>query len=371
MSVNNWHHAGSLIAVVLVVLATAVKASAEIAIGLATPLSGPLAASGARNLLAAMTAVEHLNENGGVLGEPVRLISVDDQCGIREAITAAEELVRADVAMVVGHTCSHSSVLAAAMYDVADIIMITPDSTHPRLTEEGRPNVFRLIGRDDLQAAAAAALIAERWPDARIAIAHDESVYGEGLARRTERALRGRDIEIVVVATYDANQPAYPDLVERLAAAEIEVLYIGGYGPDAGRIVVDVRIAGIDLQLIGGDGLATDEFWAVAGEAGTGTIVSSFELQDATAETPTIAPERQHVLTEFAGGGLGAYAAVELWAQAASRAGSFGTKAVIDALQNGQFDTVRGSVVFDAKGDLQNAAWTWEIWRDGKKLPLD
>jgi branched-chain amino acid transport system substrate-binding protein len=360
-----------LLAAWLALACRAAVSAAEVAIGIAYPLSGPYAATGARNLLAAMTAVDHLNEDGGVLGQPVRLVSVDDRCGTAEAVDAAERLVNAGVVAVVGHMCSHSSLMAAAIYDIAGIVMISPSSTHPRLTEEGRPNVFRLIGRDDRQGAESGNLIAERWPEQRIGIVHDGSVYGQGLALETRRALRRKAIEVAHLEQYEPDQPDYSGLVERLLAGEIELLYVGGYGPDAGRIVADTREAGLDLQLIGGDGLGMDEFWAAAGEAGDGTIFSSFGVADGDVLDEVDSAARRAVLSDFAAGGLGAYAAIELWAAAATRAQTLEPKEVIRSLHHGRFDTVRGAVSFDDKGDLRDAAWAWQVWRQGRKVPLD
>ena len=107
-------------------------------------------------------AVEDLNARGGVLGERVRMVTADDSCGLQTAVNAARALVEAGWPFVMGHACSHSSLLAAGIYETADVIMITPFSTHPRLTEEGRENVFRLIGRDDDQGK----LAVTSWPTA-------------------------------------------------------------------------------------------------------------------------------------------------------------------------------------------------------------
>jgi branched-chain amino acid transport system substrate-binding protein len=273
--------------------------------------------------------------------------------------------------MVVGHLCSHSSLLAAAVYDMAGIVMISPDSTHPRLTEEDRPNVFRLIGRDDEQGPAAARLIRAHWPDRRVAIAHDGSTYGHGLALQARRAMQRRDIRLVLFERYEASAASFGALVDRLHETAAGLLYIGGYGPEAGRIAVEAAAAGIDLQLVGGDGLAMDEFWAVAGSAGEGTVFSAFatplnspRLRDGVATDPA-------VLEQFAEGGLGAYAAVELWAEAAARAGTTDPKPVAHVLERGRFQTALGTVDFDAKGDLEDADWAWFVWRNGRTVPLD
>ena len=186
-------------------LALSGSAAAEIRIGFASPLTGPYAASGARYRLAVELAIADLNRNGGLLGQPVtarrRRRRLRPAAGDRGGAQAGGS---AGVPAVIGHLCSHSSLLAAGIYETADVLMITPGSTHPRLTEEGRQNVFRLKGRDDQQGKLAADLLAAHWPGGAIAILHDGSVYGEDLAMQVRRQLRA---EGVVQATYDLYTP--------------------------------------------------------------------------------------------------------------------------------------------------------------------
>lgn len=345
--------------------------AAEIAIGFANPLTGAFAASGMRNRIAVSLAVEDLNERGGVLGQKVRLIPVDDACGVEEAVRAASRLVDAGVTFVVGHACSHSSLMAAGIYEVADVLMITPDSTHPRLTEEGRRNVFRLIGRDDRQGELAGDVLAHRWGGKSIAIVHDGTVYGEGLAAETRNRLRQLGLAEAIYASYTPGQKDYAALVARLRDAAVDVLYVGGTGPDAGLILRTAREMGDDLQLIGGDGLGLDEFWTVAGELGEGTIFSS---------SPAVRwrSEAAEVLAAFRARGLGsrtrgmaAYAAVQVWAQAVERAGTDRLAAVARMLRRGRFNTILGRVAFDPKGDLRGAGWEMQVWVHGNYRPLD
>ncbi len=347
------------------------SAAAEIALGFASPLTGPYAASGARSRIAVELAVADLNRNGGVLGQPVTLAVADDACGLQQAIEAAHRLVAAGVRAVIGHLCSHSSLLAAGIYETADVLMITPASTHPRLTEEGRQNVFRLKGRDDQQGRLAADLLAARWPGPAIAILHDGSVYGEGLAMQARRQLRA---DGVVEAIYDGYTPGAPDyaaLAARLQAAGIEVLYLGGYGPDAARILRALRARGDDLQLVGGDGLGMDEFWTLAGRDGTGTLFSTRpNAKGLPAADDLLARFRARGLTKSSSG-LGWYAAVQVWAEAVERAGAPELAAVVRMLHRGRFDTVLGRVAFDPKGDLEGATWQWQVWADGSYRPLD
>jgi branched-chain amino acid transport system substrate-binding protein len=352
-------------------LASPGHASAEVRIGFANPLSGPYALSGARDRIATEMAVRDLNAQGGVLGATVTLVPVDDACGLQRSVEAARELVKAQVHAVIGHFCSHSSLLAAGIYETADILMISPSSSHPRLTEEGRLNVFRLYGRDDDQGRLAGDFLAEHWARQRIAILHDGSTYGEGLAIEARKQLRARGVTEAIYALYKPNAADYTDLVEQMEAAEIDVLYVGGYGPDAGRILRTARERGNGLRLVGGDGLGMDEFWTIAGRAGEGTIFSG-------QREPSTLPGAADVLAEFRARGLGTrsgglayYAAVQVWAQAVERAGTLKLAAVAETLREKRFKSVLGPVAFDREGDLRGASWQWKVWSKGAHTSLN
>jgi branched-chain amino acid transport system substrate-binding protein len=361
----------SLIFAAALVISSPHDAASDIPIGFASALTGPFHLTGELNRIAVEMAVEDLNANGGVLGQKVTLIAADDACGVKRAMTAAHKLVDAGVRIVIGHGCSHSSLLAAGIYEAADVLMITPSSTHPRLTEAGRQNVFRLIGRDDDQGELAGDFLAERFARKRIAILHDGSTYGEGLAREARRQLRGRGGAEIIYGLYTPAAADYGDVLRRLRQARIDVLYVGGYGPDAGRIVRTARERGDALQLIGGDGLGMEGFWAAAGKFGERAIFS---------DRPDVRnrPDAAAVLERFRRRGLGsgtdgldAYAAVQVWAQAAERAGSLELAAVAETLRRSRFRTVLGQVAFDQKGDLEDADWQWKVWTDGDYVPLE
>ena len=131
----------------------ATTARADIRIGVASDLTGALAWFGEQYQRAAEMAVEDLNAKGGVLGQSVELIIGDDFCDPDQAVALARKLVSDGVAFVDGHLCSHSSIAAAKVYEEAKTLMINPGSSAAKLTDEGRPNVFRVNGRDDQQGA--------------------------------------------------------------------------------------------------------------------------------------------------------------------------------------------------------------------------
>ncbi|MDF2810804.1 MAG: branched-chain amino acid transporter substrate-binding protein [Microvirga sp.] len=361
----------SLCALIVLTGVETAPAGAEILIGMAGALTGPNAYQGEQQQQGVEMAVADLNAGGGVLGQQLRLISVDDACDSGQAVAAAHRLVAAKVMFVVGHQCSGASIPAAGIYERAGIIQMTPASTNPRLTEEGRANVFRICGRDDQQGAIAGDFLVARWRDARMAIVDDGSVYGKGLADETRWQLNKRGIAEAWNEKLTPGQSDYSPLVAKLRTAGIEVVYFGGYYREAALLIRTAREQGYKVQLVSGDGIASEAFVQVTGEAGEGTLFTSFR-------DPRRNPAAEPIVTRFRQQGfepegytLYSYGAIQAWAQAATKAGSTESKAVIGALHTNEFDTILGRISFDDKGDVRQPGFEWFIWRSGRYVPLE
>lgn len=355
----------------ILLMALAPVARADILIGAVGPLTGPNAYMGEQIQQGVEVAVADLNAAGGVLGQQVRLTVLDDACDGGQAVAAAQRLAAAKVTFVVGHLCSGASIPAAKVYEEAGIIQITPASTNPRLTEEGRANVFRTCGRDDHQGAIAGDYLADHWRDARIAILHDGSVYGKGLADETRKQLNKRGLAETLYEALAPGQSDYSPLVAKLRTAGITVAHFGGYHQEAALLIREARQRGYDLQLVSGDALATDSFWQITGPAGEGTRFTFFpDPRRNRAADPVVDRFRKQGY-EPEGYTLFSYGAVQIWAQAVAKAGAPETKTVIAALRANEFDTVLGKISFDAKGDLKQPGFAWYVWQGGKYLPLD
>ena len=166
------------------------------------------------------------------------------------------------------------------------------------------------------------------------------------------------------------GQADYSEPLARLEAAGIDVLFYGGYQPEAALLIRQARDRGYDLEMIGSDALVTEYFWHVAGPAAVG--VRFVSMAD-----PRTNPEAAPVVEKFRADGyepegftLYSYAAVEVWAQAVEKAGTLETDAVADALRTHRFDTVLGRVGFDDKGDVYGyEPFTWYVWQEGDYAP--
>ncbi len=124
----------------------------------------------------------------------VRLSVGDDSCEPEQAVALARNLASDGVVIVAGHVCSHSSIPASAAYHENGALMISSASTNPILCDGGLSSVFRVCGRDSQQGGVAAKFLEMNWPDKNIAIIHDETVYGQGLADQVRKQLRKRRI---------------------------------------------------------------------------------------------------------------------------------------------------------------------------------
>ena len=159
---------------------------ADVKIATAGPMTGQYASFGQQMKAGAEQAVEDINAAGGVNGEKIILSIGDDACDPKQAVAVANQMVSDGVVFMAGHFCSGSSIPASKVYEEEGIVQISPASTNPKLTDEGGPNVFRVCGRDDQQGMVAGAYLSDEAKGGKkVAIPHDKTAYGKGLADET------------------------------------------------------------------------------------------------------------------------------------------------------------------------------------------
>ena len=361
------------------VLAAAVMAAAPIAaapaaraqdivVGLAGPLTGAQAAFGEQMKRGAAQAVADINAKGGVLGRKLAVEYGDDASDPRQGVAVANQMASKKVVAVIGHFNSGVSIPASEVYAEEGILQITPASTNPTLTDRGAKfaNVFRTCGRDDKQGVVAGNYLAEHYKGKPIAILHDKSAYGKGLADQTKLQLNKEGVQEAMYEAVTAGDKDFTSLISKLKAASIAAIYYGGYHAEAGLIVRQAREQGLGAQLISGDALVTQEFWSITGKAGEGTLMT-FEPDPRkfdSSRTVVEAFKKQGYDPE--GYTLNTYAALQVFATAVEKAKSTKLDDLIKAMRATEFETVLGPLAFDQKGDLANPKYVFYVWKDGK-----
>jgi branched-chain amino acid transport system substrate-binding protein len=345
-------------------------ARAEVLIGVAGPMTGTNAWFGEQMGRGAALAVADINAAGGVRGEQVQLTMADDFCDPEQAIAAARKLVSDGVTLVVGHFCSGASIPASEIYAAHGILMITPASTSPVLTELGRANVFRVQNRDDAAGIMIGNYLADYWADKNIAILHDDTTFGKGIADLTKAQLNHRGLSEAIYRAYVPGENSYAAEIAELHAADVAVAFIGGYHTEIALMARAAGDRGYSVQLVAGLGLTTEDFGLIGGPAAEGTLFVDVADPRGRAEAAEAVEQFRATGFEPDGYTLYAYAAVQAWAQAAEKAGSLEPQAVIAALHEHQFTTVLGPIDFDDKGDLAVQNPVWYVWRGGTYAPL-
>ncbi len=348
-------------------MAMSSAAWADITIATVGPMTGQYASFGAQMKAGAEQAIADINAAGGVNGEQLVLEVGDDACDPKQAVAVANQLVGKGVVFVAGHFCSGSSIPASAVYAEEGIVQISPASTNPKFTDERPgPGTFRVCGRDDQQGQVAGAFLAKNYGDKNIAVVHDKTAYGKGLADETKKYMNEAGKQEALYEAYTAGEKDYTALVSKLKSENIDVLYVGGYHTEAGLLARQMRDQGMKTVLVSGDALVTDEYWAITGDAGEGTLMtfSPDPRKNPVAQPVVKALEDAGKTTE--GYALYTYAAIQAWADAAKTAGSTDFEPIVKALDDGEFSTVLGDLSFDDKGDVTLPGYVFYQWKDGK-----
>lgn len=354
-------------------LAFVQAAHAEIVLGLIAPLTGPVAAYGEQVKNGAETAVKEINKNGGILGEQVVLKVADDAGEPKQGVSAANQLVGEGVRFVVGPVTSGVAIPASDVLAENGILMVTPTATAPDLTNRGLTNILRTCGRDDQQAEVAAKYVLGAFKDKRVAILNDKGQYGKGLADAFKKTLNEGGITEVFNDALTPGDKDFSALTTRLKSQKVDVVYFGGYHPEAGLLVRQMRDLNMDATLIGGDGLSNTEFWTIGTKAAAGTVFTNASDALKNPDSKAAADALAAVKIPAEAFTLNAYAAVEVLKAGIEKAGSAeDAEAVATALKSGEpIPTAIGKLTYGETGDLTSQAFSLYKWEDGKIVPAE
>ncbi len=344
--------------------------AADFKLGVAGPMTGPNAVFGAQLQKGTEQAVEDLNAKGGILGNKITIEVGDDASDPKQGVSVANKFVGDGIKYVVGHFNSGVTIPSSDVYLENNMLMITPSATNPLLTEKGKWNVFRTCGRDDQQGAVAAKYIEDNLKGKKIAILHDKTTYGKGLADATKDNLAKAGVKPVLYEGVNTGEKDYSAVVSKIKQSGADIVYWGGLHPEGGLIRRQMTDQGVTSTMMSGDGITDNEFAAIGGPGVEGTLMTF-------GPDPRKKPTASAVVEEFKAKNfdpqaytLYSYAAVQVMAEAAEAAKSIDPKKMAEKMHSGMaFHTVLGDLSFDKKGDLSKAdyvMYTWKKQPDGK-----
>ena len=347
-----------------IAIAAAQTAAAQIKFGVGGPITGPSAATGAQMKNGVDQAAADINAAGGILGQKIVVSYGDDASDPKQGVSVANKFSGDGVKFVIGHYNSGVTIPSSEVYQENGVLQITPASTNPTVTERKMWNIFRVCGRDDQQGQVAGEYIAKHFKGKKIAIVHDKTTYGKGLADETKKTINKGGLKEVLYEGVNTGEKDFSALVSKIKQSGADLIYWGGLYTEAGLIVRQMRDQGVKAPMMGGDGITSDEFASIGGPGVEGTLMTY-------GPDPRNRPDAKKVVEEFRAKKfepeaytLYSYAGVQIIKQAAEAAKSLDPKKVAEKMHSGMpFKTVLGDISYDKKGDITKLDYVMYIWK--------
>ncbi|CAN7666918.1 branched-chain amino acid ABC transporter substrate-binding protein [Trinickia sp. LjRoot230] len=361
------------IATSLAFAAGCLHAEEVIRIGVAAPLTGSAAAYGKDVESGVRMAVDEANDAHPTIGgKPVKFVvdAQDDQSDPRVGVQAAQRLVDDQVAVVVGHFNSGTTLPASAIYAKAGIPMITPAATNPAITRGGLASVYRVIATDAQNAGNAGAYAVTVTKAKRIAIIDDRTAFGQGEADEFEKAVMANHGTIVNRQFTNDKAVDFSAQLTAIKSTNPDLVFFGGLDAQAAMLVKRMRQLGMKAQFLAGGGVMDANFIKLAGDAANGAAVWEYgqPLNTLPKGNRFAAKFKQKFGVDILAYAPFAYDATWVAIKAAGKADSFAPSAINAALKATNHDGITGKIAFTATGDLnkpnstlyqvRNAVWT-------------
>lgn len=334
-------------------------------VAVAMPLTGDMGTEGQGIRRAVEMAVEEANASKRF---PFRLEvkALDDRADPKEAVNVANLIVSdPKVLAVIGHYNSGCTIPAVKIYARAGIPSITPAATNPMVTAQQLGpdwtwprSVFRVVPTDDVQGAYAAEYARSRFRLRDIAVIHDKTAYGQGLAEEFRKNFEAKGGRVASFDGITVGDKDFKALLTRIKSAKPEALYFGGVYTEAGLILKQARELGLAVPFISGDGAKTGTLYTVAGEAADGAYLTITGIP--VEYLPSAKEFVVKYQNRYVGPGMElkpfdhfGYEGTRILLAALERTGPDRGK-LIDALRRTRYEGMLGTTTFDEKGDTLN-----------------
>ncbi len=362
----------------------------EVKIGVGAPLTAGATALGQGMERGAKLAVEQANASETVkaAGLKFSVTPGDDQGDPKTGVTVANTFA-SDPAIVgvMGHLNSGVSIPASKVYASKKIVMVSPASTNPALTQQGLSNVFRVCTTDSVQGPAAANFATKLLGFKTVYVVDDSTPYGVGLADEFQKQFTANGGKVLGRQKTADKDTDFNALVTKIKATNPDVIYYGGIYNAGALFAKQAKDGGIKAPFMGGDGLYDAQFIKLAGAAeAEGDFATSvgYPTKDLPAGTDFLAAyNKAYPGVEPAAYDAYSYDATNVIISAVVAAAKSvgadkvtspaGREDIIKNVAATNTQGVTGPISFDAQGDTTNKAITLYTVQNGawvtKALP--
>ena len=339
-------------------------------IAIAVPLTGDMGTEGQGVRRAVEMAVEEVN---AAKRFPYKIVAApfDDRADPKEAVNVANLIISdPNIVAVVGHYNSGCAIPAAKVYSRAPVAMVSPAATNPEVTAQqlssdwsGPKIVFRVVPTDDVQGSYAATFAFKKLGKRRMALLHDKTPYGQGLAEQFKKTFVETGGKIVSADGVAVGDKDFKALLTKIKGdpSKPEGVYFGGLYTEAGLLLKQMRELGMKdpFVFISGDGSKTPSIFDVAGDAADGAYLSIVGIP--VEELPSAKTFMENYKKRWTGSGEDlkpfdhfGYEAAQVIFAAMERAGGPDRAKIIAEMAKTKYSGVLGETMFDDKGDTLN-----------------
>lgn len=345
-----------------------------IKIALVIPITGNYAGYGNQLLAGASQAAKDINKQGGILGDNLEIVPYDDKCQVSLATNIAKKLAKdQNITAIIGHVTSSTTLAALDSYANAKKLLVTVTATNPQITQKKIPTVFRMCGRDDRQSVVIAKFIANGLQSKRLAILHDQDLYGKELADYVIENLAGLEQRPVLYYGVPRGTKNYDKLINKFKELTVDAVFFAALYPEVGELARVMHEQHLQIPLITGDSVALNSFISTAGSRyATTSVMLSFGNEGSSIEDSLpIIEEMRKAHLETNGYTMYAYSAVQAIAAAMQATKSNNGLKLAKWLHHNTVNTAIGKKAWDTNGDIIDADYKMYIWnKDGHFKPI-
>ena len=347
-------------------------------IGHVAAMTGPVAHFGKDSENGVRMAIEALNARGATIaGRKVKwvLAPEDDAGEPKQATAAAQKLADAKVNGVIGHETSGTTIPASKIYYDAGIPQITASSTNPAYTKQGFNTTFRVVANDIQLGQALGRYAVKSMGAKRVAVIDDRTAYGQGLVSEFVNGLRQQKVNVVAKEFTNDKATDFSAILTRIRASNPDLVFFGGMNAVAGPMLRQIKQLGLNVKMMGGDGICSDEMHKLSG----GTMADG---QVVCAEAGGVEASGKAGMDNFRAAyrkrfGIDvqiiapySYDATLLLAEAMNKAGSAAPAKYLPELAKIRYKGVTGNIAFDPHGDIQDGTITLYTFKGGHRTQI-
>lgn len=343
----------------------------DVIVYVAVPLSGFQANGGQTILGGVRLAAAEINNSGGLLGYRAVVRPLDDESDSDVAVERADEIRQAinngdRVLAVIGHLNSGQTLAAMEIYKNLPLVVISATASEQSLTERNYDNFFRVNANDRVQAEVSADFLVQRLQAKSVAVLHNDTEYGRGLATSLVEALRRRGATVVMQAEVAEGQSTFTAEIEDIRQAAPDAVFYAGYEIEAPYLRAAMVESSVTLPMLASDGAFLAATIDEANGAAEGMYVSAFAPSPRNAADSKWVEAYQAV--EYRNPdtySVNGYVAMQVLAEAVRKANSFDRSAVADSLRRNSFDSLLSTLRFEPDGDLVDPKiWIYQVVND-------